>query len=333
MKGGVAGLATAERQRELGRLLRGRTADSGAEPNHGRPERAKNSPAAPLENASAHLSPAEPGILGWKAFLPPGAGGAAKDGKPKQLNTATIWRLSKKLIAQEWARAKGHGQHHKAQELAQFEHLAAEYQQEQETKKKLEAHARRRAARLIHLLRESLSSFSRSLCDLPPEEHNASAEELLRESLCSVGDVDHIRWSPDGCEITFEPWEERRARRKNRRSLPVLFRASVDEQLRLTGCVPLTGKEYEVSRRESILDRILASLGRDGRSHQSLQNALGQIGRIIRRLTMPDGGIKVSVELWEEVRRRRIDRGGRPPIKAYMVSADAAMENIRCEPC
>ncbi|MCK4375276.1 MAG: hypothetical protein KAX19_08105 [Candidatus Brocadiae bacterium] len=276
----------------------------------------------------AEVGPAAAGILGWKVVRP----GAGKNQKPRVLNTATIARLSRKLIAREWARAMGRGKGRFAGRLAQFEGQAAEYHQKKERRKKLEARARRRAARLIHSLQESLSAFARSLCELPPEERAACAEELLRESLCSVADMDHIHWSPGGCEITFEPWAERRLRRKNPGSLPVLFRVSVDEELRLTGCVPIEHEEYEVSRRESIVDRILAALRRHGRTPGALEDALWQVGRVVGTIST-SGGMKLCVQPWEEVRRRNARRGGRPPLNSYVISADAALEDIRCEPC
>ena len=218
-------------------------------------------------------------------------------------------------------------------ELANFERRAGEYKQKEEKEKKLKALALRRAGRLIRSLQESVIAFGRSLCDLPPEERAACAGELLQGSLRSVGDVDYIHWSPGGCEITFEPWAERRLRRKHRASTPVLFRARVDDHLRLTDCVQLEGEQYEASRRESIVDRIHAALQRHGRTPDVLEDSLSQMGRVVGRTKMNDGGIKASVEPWEEVRRRKIERGGRRPAKAYMVSADAAMESIRCEPC
>ena len=333
MKGGVTGVALAERRKALDGFPPTRVPHSGQDANQGRNKAAKNLAEARPISVSARLWPVGADVLSWKAIPPPDAGKASKGGKSKQLNAATISRLSKKLIAREWANAMGRGRSRFNQELAQFERRAAEYHQEKEKRRKLEARARRRARRLIHSLQESLSTFARSLCQVPPEERASSAEKLLRESLRPVGDVDHIHWSVEGCQITFEPWVERQARRKSRASLPALFRARVDDQLRVTGCVPLEGEEHEVSRRESIVDRVLTALRRHGRTLDVLQDALGQVGRIVRRFTMNNGGIKVSVEPWEEVRRRRLERRGRPPIKAYVISADPALENIRCEPC
>ncbi len=213
-----------------------------------------------MKNGIASPAAAEPGILSWKPFLP--AGKSGEDAKPGQVNTASVARLSRKLISTERATAFGRRRGPNAQ-------------------------ARRRAARLINSLRESLSAFARRLCEMLPEERAASAEELLQKSLRSVGDVDHIHWTQSGCEITFEPWEKRRLRRKNPASLPVLFVAKVDDHLCLTDCTRLKGEKNEASRRESILDRIHAAL------------------------------------------QRRGIEGGRSPVKTYMVSADATLENIR----
>jgi len=268
-------------------------------------------------------------VLGWKALRP----GARKSSQPRQLNAATIARLAGTLRAREWSRAKGRGRSGFDRQLAEFERQAAEYHQDNERRRLLEAQARELAARLIHSLQESLSAFASALCELAPEERPARADGLLRESLRPVGHIDHVHWNPGGCEIVFEPWEERRLRRKTRGIAPVLFRASVDGQLRLTDCVPLEAEAYEASRRESIVDRIGEALRRRGRTPDVLGEALWEVGRVICRFTMNDGAIKVTVEPWEEVRRRRMERGGQPPVKSYMVTGNAALGSIRCELC
>lgn len=282
-------------------------------------------------NAPTGRRPDAQASSGWeeRAAAPAGAGGGKK-----QISSSGLNRLARKIISREWARARGTlGGRLARQGVARFEREAEEFQQEKERKKRMRALALGRAARLIGSLQEALSAFGPRLCEVPLEERPARAEDLLAEAVRCVGDVDHVHWGPDGCEITFEPWEERRLRRKDRAARPVLFRAGVDDSLRLTHCVPLDGARYEASRRESIVDRLHAALWRHGRTPQALQNALCRVGRIIGRREMNDGGIKTGVEPWEEVRRRRIERSGRSPARVYLVSADAALEDIRCEPC
>jgi len=284
-------------------------------------------------NASGGRRADAQAFSGWEERAAAPAASGAGGGK-KQMSSSGLNRLARKIISLEWARAKGTlGTRLAGQRVARFEREVAEYQQENERNKRMRALALGRASRLIGSLQEALSVFGRRLRDLPPEEHAARAEDLLAESIRPVGAVDHVRWAPDGCHIVFEPWHERRLRRKNRAARPLLFRASVDAGLRLTHCVPLEGTQQEASRRESIVDRLQAALRTHGRTPQVLHDALGRVGRIAGRRDMSDGGVATGVEPWEEVRRRRLERRGRPPAIVYMVSADPALENIRCEPC
>jgi len=265
---------------------------------------------------------------------PAGVALGGKKKKPKSLSASGLNRVARKIIAREWARARGSlGAKRQKQRMAELERDAAEYQQENERKKKTKALALGRAARLSGSLQEALSAFGPRLRELPPEQRPARAEDLLAESIRPVGEVDHVHWDPDGCHIVFEPWDERRLRRKNRAGRPLLFRASVDDRLRLTHCVPLEGTQQEASRRESIVDRLQTALRTHGRTPQALHDALRRVGRVVGHRDMSDGGVATGVEPWEEVRRRRLERGGRQPAVVYMVSADPALENIRCEPC
>lgn len=291
----------------------------------------RNVPGQRAESGSGAARPAEPDLSAWPER--PAISGASAGKKPKQLSASGLNRIARKIMAREWASAKGTlGNGQQKYRLARLEQEAAEYKRDREREKTLEAHAQMRAAHLMESLRRALAAFSLGLRELPLEDRGASAEQLLRRALGPVGDVDHIHWGPQGCEMVLEPWEERRQRRRNRASRPVLFRACVDDLLRVTDCTRLDGEQYEASRRESIVDRILEALHRHGRTQEALRNALDRIGRTVRRLTGDDGCTKVSVEPWEEVRRRRIEQEGRP-IKAYVISADSALESIRCQPC
>jgi len=284
-------------------------------------------------NAPTGRRAGEPAFSGWEERAAAPAASGAGGGK-KQMSSSGLNRLARKIMSLEWARAKGTlGTRLAGQRVARFEREAAEYQQENERNKRMRALALGRAARLSTSLQEALSAFGPRLRELPPEERPARAEDLLAESIRLVGEVDHVHWDPDGCHIVFEPWHEKRLRRKNRDARPLLFRASVDDRLRLTHCVPLEGTRQEASRRESIVDRLQAALRTHGRTPQVLHDALRRVGRIVGRRDMSDGGIATGVEPWEEVRRRRLERTGPAPAIVYMVSADPALENIRCEPC
>ena len=284
-------------------------------------------------NAPTGRRPGGPAFSGWEERAAAPAASGAGGGK-KQMSSSGLNRLARKIMSLEWARAKGTlGTRLAGQRVARFEREAAEYQQGSERKKKMRALALGRAARLIGSLQEALSAFGPRLRELPPEQRPARAADLLAESIRPVGHVDHVHWNADGCHIVFEPWHEKRLRRKNRAAHPLLFRAGVDDRLRLTHCVPLEGAQQEASRRESIVDRLQAALRTHGRTPQVLHDALCRVGRIVGHRDMSDGGIATGVEPWEEVRRRRIERRGRQPAVVYMVSTDPALENIRCEPC
>ncbi len=300
------------------------------------PASATTSPESAGEKPGYFPWPEEPDLGGWKPLMR-----KTEKAKPKQLNAAALNRVARKMMAREWARAKGTlGQKRQREMVADMERTAEEYKRRQREKQALIEQARREEGHAADKVQQAILSFGAQLASLSSHEAALGASDRISKSLESIGLVHHIHWRPEGCDVVIELWEDRRRRRiGDTLSLPVLYRVSVDEQLQIVNCAHLDGEDRESWRLESIRDGIFAALRQQGRTPEALRNALEQIGRVSRQFPQPDGGIKVSVEPWEDYRRRKWEEGrrrstepeGQPPIEAYLISADATLQNISCE--
>jgi len=271
-----------------------------------------------------------------------------KKAKPIPLNMATVVAIRKKLVAMEWARALG-----KKKQDTRFYNLerAADdwYQKREEEKRRKEE-----KAAIIEKHKESLSETLREFAKGLREKKDAitgsfqarSTEEveelrmrqkamdpkklavLLEKSLANAGEVFDIEWQEDGCLIWMEPWQEKRLRRSSGFDIPVIYRAKIDERLAITSYEEVEDEEVIASLKEEILTRPLKrslegvsfNIDDEEQAGKFLEDKLSEIGRLIS-LERTESGWLATIEPWEQVRIRNIERKGDGPIESESIVA------------
>lgn len=251
--------------------------------------------------------------------------------KAKNLNTASVARIARKIMAREWAMALGRSGGLES-EQANFERTVEKHRQKKATERERKEMEQRRAHKQRKALEEALQSFWRNFLKAPKPVTPDSTEALLREALAEVGDTIRITWQPGECHILLEPWEEKRQRRKNGETMPAVFQATIGDNLNLTSYERVENPQVlQQTRSDMILKNILLSFRKSPRkdSH-AFENAVAEGGRIIQSMKM-DGGWKIKFEPWEEIRRRNLERKGRPPIVTCVIKADKDFNRVSCE--
>ena len=287
-------------------------------------------PLQQVSNKSAPLQPASntnPGF-DWKPYQ-----SEQGEGKKKvaNMNTASIALMARKIMKREWAMALGRGGGLESEQAA-IERGVAEFQKKKAAEKERHALEEQRARKQETAIEESLRSFGRDLLKTPVPVSPETAETLLKEALCEVGDCIRIAWQPDGCGIFIEPWEEKRLRRKRGDALPALLKATIDDNLMLTSYQKVEDpRVLQETCTHSILNDTLLSFRKSaGNDLHALEDAVAEKGRIIQSIIL-NGRWKVKFEPWEEVRKRNIALKRRAPIVTYVINADKDFKHISCD--
>jgi len=225
--------------------------------------------------------------------------------------------LGKRIIDSDQAVIEGKAEKYRKKKAAERERKAIEEQ------KILKQRA---------ILEETLLFFGRDLLKAPKPITPQAAEVLLAGALSELGECIKINWQPNICDILIEPWEERRMRRKNGNPIPALFQATIDDNFILSSYQKVIDPQLlQESRAHLIIKNILISFRKSaGRNFHALQDAVAEGGRIIQSMKT-DGGWKIKLEPWEEMRMRNVERNGRPPIVTYVINADKVFNHISCE--
>jgi len=172
-----------------------------------------------LQKVSAPFKPQEKKEIepaGWVQYNPWKKEGEEK--KKRRVNTATIWCFAKRLIAKEWARARGIKT--RDPHLYLLEQQAAQWKEKKEEEKRRKEEENKRIQRQKHLLERSLQVFGEKLVKTKENMTPEFATKLLQDALEEVGEVIDVNWTEDGCDIWIEPWEEMRLRNLQRRGRP-----------------------------------------------------------------------------------------------------------------
>jgi len=249
-----------------------------------------------------------------------------KEEQPISLNMATIRSMAKKLIAREWRRAKGLPQHdYRADNL---EREAASWTGKKELEQRIQREKEERIMKYVIKLNSALNEFSRKLVD-DIEEVADVFNNILEDE---VGEIFKIDWSQEGCKVWFEPWEEKRQRRIRGESFPSIFEAVIDGNMDISSLEEVESTEIksiiiEDALVQSLEDSIEFGNLNESELDKALEDTLSDFGRLAT-LKRTQKGWTATVEPWEEVRRRNIERTSIDPQKYTIVNINLSENNL-----
>lgn len=309
-------------------------------PDAGGPQKSGGTPVQVLERIPASLPESTEGV-GWTtkdAELPEPSGDTQEDwprfeklaeitGQEEpgdsegSTSAASIWRLARKMMAQEWRRALNKPMPDPA--IIALEDSAVRIREEIDERKSraaLEEEEKQRADRQVRMLHEALKDIAGFYVRGGNEPGPAEFLETFIGAVRELGFVFEIRWDTDGCEIRLEPWEERRLRRMRRDDNPVVYHIGIDKDmevvLRGIGQVDIPLHSTDNSRGGEEEDKdlfgVLAPGTRllkleDGEEPQiALRKRLSELGKAVG-IEQDGDGWRAKLVPWGEVRARRLN--------------------------
>jgi len=254
-----------------------------------------------------------------------------KEEQPISLNMATIRSMAKKLIAREWRRAKGLPQHdYRADNLEQE---AASWRGKKELEQRIQREKEEKIVKYVIKLNSALNEFSRKLVS---DYETLYVKETANVFNCileeEVGEIFKIDWSPEGCKVWFEPWEEKRQRRIRGECFPSMFEAVIDGNMDICSFEEVESREVksvviEEALVQNLKDSIEVENLNETELEEALENTLSDFGRLAT-LKRTQKGWTAAVEPWEEVRRRNIERMSADPQKYTIVNINLSENNL-----
>jgi len=264
----------------------------------------------------------------WKPYQ--SEQGEAKK-KVKNLNTASVARIARKIMAREWALALGRGGGFE-NEQASIDRGVEEYRKKKAAEKERKEIEKTKVHRQKVAVEAALQVFGRNLLWAPKPVAPETADALLGEALSEVGECIKLTWRPDGCDLFIEPWEEKRLRQKRGDLLPALFQTTIDDNLMLSSYQKIKDpSKLQETQTHFILKNILLTFRKSAeKDFHAFEDAVAEGGRIIHTM-QTDRGWKIKLEPWEEMRKRNVEQKGRFPIVTYVINTDKDLNDISCD--
>jgi len=313
-------------------------------------ERAKQTPMQPeQESLFTSVSGAQgntvvqstpPAPADWAQFNPWQTPEEEKEQqKPRRLNTITIFCWAKKIMAQEWRRAKGIRKRHPR--VVEMERFAKEYKARQVER---EQDKHRQAVRLKkdhERILDCLNSFVDSMLDSRQRKRITSLEQvgdLLAEAFGSLGEVFDVEWAEDGgCAIWLEPWPERRARRARGDLWSALRRISLDTRLNISAYERVTDPAVWQEKQKGLLlgplrlgEHEIRKLRTPQQARDLLAEKAGEVGRVLD-ITSENGRWKIRLQPWDEVRVHNLNKASKRPITEYEITVSKDFQGLSCK--
>jgi len=251
--------------------------------------------------------------------------------KPRNLNTASVSRIARKIMAREWAAALGDRTFDSKKVLIERE--AEAHRQKKVAEREQKELEKQRAEKQRKAMESSLRIFGRRLLDITEPANPETVETILESAFDKMGELIDITWQPDGCTVLLEPWEEKRLRKENEGTIPVVFEAIIDDNLTLASYRKLEDPDIlRQIRNDMFLKEIISSFRKSPvQDIHAFENTVAEGGRIIQLNEVINEGWKVKFEPWEEMRKRNVGRKGRPPVVTYVIKTDKDFNDISCE--
>jgi len=226
---------------------------------------------------------------------------------PKDLNTASVSRIAKKIMAREWAKALGRRNFDGGQAVVERE--AEAHRQKKLAEREKKEREEQRAKKQRTAMEAALRIFGRNLLNITEPVNPEAVEALLENTLSEVGEIISITWQPDGCSILLEPWEEKRLRKENEETIPAVFEVTIDDNLNLVSYrKPEEPDMLRQIQKKIFLKKILSSFRKlSVQDIHAFEDAVAEGGRILQ-LKQVNESWNVKFEPWEEMRKRNIER-------------------------
>jgi len=149
--------------------------------------------------------------------------------KTRQVSTATIWCFARRLIAKEWARARGTKT--RDSRLYFLEQRAAQWKGKKEEEEKRKEEEKKRIGKQKHLLERVLRVSGEELLKRREQVSPELTVRFFEDSLEDVGGVIDVNLSGNKCNVWIEPWEEKRLRNLQRRGKPPIVTYKVTAKI------------------------------------------------------------------------------------------------------
>ncbi len=266
-------------------------------------------------------TPAErPDEIGWTQYKPwQKEEDKNEKENPISMNTATVVAIRKKIIAAEWRRALGTPK--KDNRFCNLEREAAILKERKEEAERKKEEIKMRIERHKEVLDDALTEFGKKLKEKKDTADPKELSALLEESLENAGEVFDIDWQETACLVWMEPWEEKRRRNVSGLDLPVIYRAKIDGDFRISSFEEVDDEEAIEGLREELLMRPLReslagisfNVDNVDEAKEFLEDKLTEIGRLIS-LERTEYGWLATIESWEEMRMRNTKRKGNTPV-------------------
>ena len=250
-----------------------------------------------------------------------------EEAKPRTINTATVVAIRKKLMAMEWRRARGITRPDPRMVL--FEKEASQWKEKRDGRERQEAEEKRRMEELRSQLEACLSVFGKRLYEAKDNVTPDMAARIFEEAFEPLGEIADLEWEKDGCRAVIEPWEEKKRRRREHLSEPLLYELRIDQELNISSYEKIKDeKKHRVERARHFLKPLMSVIREKSprAGIKVLEEAISEAGRIVSLKQEGGGGWRATVEPWEEMRARNVQRGGRPPIVAYDMKFDTDLK-------
>ena len=259
----------------------------------------------------------------WGSWAPEQEPGIEKPdiyGRPKRkkfMNTATITKLRKRLMATEWARATGKGRRDHREEWLErayfaWEEVDRERRQDAEEERRRQERQRAAVHAALEATREALDAAAEALAAEGETVTPERAALILEEAFEEMGELIDVVWRADGCTLYLQPW---RGRRRGGTGVANLIEVVVNDALELAALHHIPpGKKQTKIRFEGQLHNLREALWAYDDSDylprdqldQRVLDALEELGRVISFDPQPRGW-KAEIEPWESVRMRRAE--------------------------
>ena len=165
-----------------------------------------------------------------------------KEEKQIPLNTATVVKIRKKMIADEWARALG--RRTQAASFCDLERQAVVWLQRREEKNKEEKKEKIRCEQHKKAVNKILAEFSKKLKEKEVAENPKKLSDLFQLLLENAGEVFNVEWQEKKCSIWIETWAEKKIRRIAELTIPKMYRIEINENFEIASCRKVENEKH-----------------------------------------------------------------------------------------